>query len=48
MTITLKELKFVATEEKGDVSALYAEPELAKALLVLGHGAGTHMRHPFM
>ena len=48
MTITLKELKFVATEEKGDVSALYAEPESAKALLILGHGAGTNMRHPFM
>ena len=48
MTITLKELKFVATKEKGDVSALYAEPESAKALLILGHGAGTNMRHPFM
>ena len=27
---------------------MYAEPESAKALLILGHGAGTNMRHPFM
>lgn len=43
-----KELKFVATEEKGEVSALLAKPRSAKALLVLGHGAGTNMRHDFM
>lgn len=43
-----KELKFVATEEKGEVSALLAKPGGAKALLVLGHGAGTNMRHDFM
>ena len=41
-------LKFLATEEKGEVSALYARPRGAKALLVLGHGAGTNMRHQFM
>ena len=41
-------LKFIATPEKGEVSALYARPRGAKALLVLGHGSGTNMRHRFM
>ncbi len=41
-------LKFLATEEKGEVSALYVRPGGAVALLVLGHGAGTNMRHPFI
>jgi predicted alpha/beta-hydrolase family hydrolase len=41
-------LKFLATEEKGEVSALYARASGAVALLVLGHGAGTNMRHPFI
>ena len=44
----VKELKFTAHEEKGEVSALYLRPRGAGALLVLGHGAGTHMRHAFM
>ena len=48
MAIDVKELKFVATEEKGEVSALLVKPRGAKALLVLGHGAGTNMRHGFM
>ena len=43
-----KELKFTAHEEKGEVSALYLRPRGAGALLVLGHGAGTNMRHSFM
>ena len=43
-----KELLFEATPEKGDVSALYARPLGAKALLVLGHGSGTNLRHRFM
>ena len=43
-----KELKFTATVEKGEVSALLADPGDAKALLVLGHGSGTNMRHSFM
>ena len=43
-----KELKFTAHEEKGDVSALYLRPRGAETLLVLGHGAGTSMRHTFM
>lgn len=40
-----KELKFTATPEKGEVSALLMRPEAATHLLVLGHGASTNMRH---
>src|SRR5689334_2784546 len=40
-----KELRFVATAEKGEVSALLVQPEGASHLLVLGHGASTTMRH---
>src|SRR5947208_14320085 len=40
-----KELKFLATPEKGKVSALLVRPEGASHLLVLGHGASTNMRH---
>ncbi len=40
-----KELKFLATPEKGDVSALLIRPGDAACLLVLGHGASTNMRH---
>lgn len=36
---------FVATPEKGEVSALLLRPEGATHLLVLGHGASTNMRH---
>jgi uncharacterized protein len=39
------ELKFVATPEKGEVSALLVRPSEATHLLVLGHGASTNMRH---
>ena len=34
------ETKFVATQEKGEVSALLLKPEDAIALLVLGHDLG--------
>jgi predicted alpha/beta-hydrolase family hydrolase len=40
-----KEMKFVATPEKGEVSALLMQPGDASRLLVLGHGASTNMRH---
>jgi uncharacterized protein len=40
-----KELKFLATPEKGQVSALLTRPEGASHLLVLGHGASTNMCH---
>jgi len=38
-------LTFLATPEKGEVSALLIRPENASHLLVLGHGASTTMRH---
>ena len=40
-----KKLKFEATPEKGDVSAILMQPEDAKWLIVLGHGAGAGMEH---
>jgi predicted alpha/beta-hydrolase family hydrolase len=39
------ESKFIATPEKGEVSALLMRPEGAMHLLVIGHGASTNMRH---
>jgi predicted alpha/beta-hydrolase family hydrolase len=39
------ELKFLATPEKGEVSALLMRPDDASHVLVLGHGASTNMRH---
>ena len=41
----MKELSFVATPEKGKVSAIFDRPANATHLLVLGHGASTDMRH---
>ncbi|HKX83703.1 MAG TPA: alpha/beta family hydrolase [Pyrinomonadaceae bacterium] len=41
----LKELRFLATPNKGEVSALLVRPENATHVLVLGHGASTNMRH---
>lgn len=46
MSQPAKELSFLATPEKGKVSALLMLPPKAKHLLVLGHGASTNMRHP--
>jgi predicted alpha/beta-hydrolase family hydrolase len=40
-----KEMKFIATPEKGEVSTLLLRPADASHLLVLGHGASTNMRH---
>ena len=45
MATDMKEMKFPATPDKGDVSALLVRPESASHLLVLGHGASTNMRH---
>lgn len=42
------ELKFIATPEKGEVSALLMRPESATHLLVLGHGASSNMRSPML
>jgi uncharacterized protein len=38
----------VAVEGKGEVSALLLRPAKARWLLVLAHGAGAGMSHPFM
>ncbi len=45
LLMEMQELKFVATPEKGEVSALLVRPGKASHLLVLGHGASTNMRH---
>src|SRR5262245_22542836 len=45
MAHELKQLKFTATPEKGEVSALFVRPKNASHLLVLAHGASTNMRH---
>jgi uncharacterized protein len=47
-SITARGLKFLATPEKGEVSALLVRPARASHLLVLGHGASTNMRHATM
>ena len=44
----VQELKFVATLEKGEVSALLRRPDGATHLLVLGHGASSNMRTPML
>lgn len=42
------ELRFIATPENGEVSALLMRPEGATHLLVLGHGASSNMRTPLL
>ena len=42
------DLSFVATEDKGEVSAIYLEVPEPKALFVLAHGAGANMQHEHM
>jgi hypothetical protein len=39
------DLRFVATPEEGEVSALLMRPAHATHLLTVGHSASTHMRH---
>lgn len=43
-----KKLKIYISKQIGSVSALLQIPEDATALLVLSHGAGAGMEHPFM
>ena len=38
----------IAVQGNGDVSALLVRPPTARWLLVLGHGAGAGMTHPFL
>lgn len=44
MESATSEIKFLATPEKGVVSAILMRPENATHLLVLGHGASSNMR----
>jgi predicted alpha/beta-hydrolase family hydrolase len=44
----LQELRFTATAEKGDVSAILMRPPEVTYLLVLGHGASSNMRTPLL
>lgn len=48
MATSLRTLHFTPTGQAGAVSALLLRPTSARALLVLGHGAGAGMHHPFM
>lgn len=43
-----KKIQFQISEEIGSTSALYIRPAKPKFLLVLAHGAGAGMEHPFM
>ncbi|MDX2247419.1 MAG: alpha/beta fold hydrolase [Bacteroidia bacterium] len=45
MNFSAQRGKFQATPEKGEVSSLLVLPPKARALLVLGHGAGAGMDH---
>jgi hypothetical protein len=44
----VKNIQFQISEEIGTTSALYIRPTKPKFLLVLAHGAGAGMDHPFM
>ncbi len=48
MSVRTSTFKFIATPEKGEVSALLMRPEGATHLLVLGHGASSNMRSPML
>ena len=41
-------LRFVATPEHGEVSAILDRPETVRSLMVLGHGSGSTMHVPFI
>lgn len=43
-----RELRIRVGDSVGEVSALLLQPRDAKAMLVVGHGAGAGMRHPFL
>ena len=44
----MREIRIQVGERSGEVSGLLLLPGAADCLLVLGHGAGAGMRHPFM
>jgi predicted alpha/beta-hydrolase family hydrolase len=45
---TPEERLMIAVPERGDVSGIYARPADADATLVIAHGAGAGMDHPFL
>ena len=45
---SIKNLRFQASKSSGEVSAVLMKPKDAVYLLVLAHGAGAEMNHPFM
>ena len=47
-TYSAKRIQFQISEEIGSTSGLYIRPVKPKFLLVLAHGAGAGMEHPFM
>jgi len=44
----IKKIHFEASKSSGNVSAVIYEPENSDCVLVLAHGAGAGMNHPFM
>jgi len=46
--LSVNETRFIATAEKGEVSAILMRPADATHLLVLGHGASSNMRNPML
>lgn len=46
--VNVERSTFVPTPEKGEVSLLLARPVNARAMLVLGHGAGSTLSHPLV
>ena len=48
MSYKATDLQFLATPEKGKVSALLMVPESSTHVLVLGHGASSNMRTPLL
>lgn len=48
MRTETEERRFTASASSGEVSALLLRPENARLLLILAHGAGAGMRHPFL
>lgn len=44
----MQDLTFIATQEKGEVSALHLTPANPKALFVFAHGAGANIQHQHM
>jgi predicted alpha/beta-hydrolase family hydrolase len=44
----VKEVQFMTTQNSGTVTGILIKPGKPRGFLVLGHGAGAGMRHPFM